>query len=56
MSGGQGPYRQGLQTSDDGIGVELPGNTIGTGPMSGVREGPSDGFTGYLPPNPEWSG
>ena len=52
MAGGWGPVRQVLQTSDDRIGTELPGEATGMGLMPGVREGPSEGFTGYPPQKP----
>ena len=47
MPGGQGPGRRGLQTSDYGR------RASGTGPLSGLKEGPNGGVTGCPPPNPE---
>ena len=47
MLGGRGPGRQGLQTSNDGRGAELPGEATGTGLMFGVREGTSKEVTIY---------
>ena len=55
MPGGQGLGQRGLQTLDDGRGAELIGEAEGTGTLSGVREGPSEGVTGYPPPKPVWS-
>ena len=52
MPGGQGPGRQGLQTSDDKRGAELSVEATGTGPMTRVQEGPSKGVTSYPLPNP----
>ena len=44
----------GIQTSDDRREENLPGETLGTGPLYRVWEGPSEGVTGYPPPNPSW--
>ena len=52
IPGGRGPAERGLQTLDDGRGVELPGEATGTGTMYGVREGFSNRVTGSTPPNP----
>ena len=56
MPGGQVPGRQVLQTLDDGLGAELPGAATGTGPMSGVQEGPSKWGTSHPQPKPELCG
>ena len=56
MPGGQDPGGRGLQTPNDGRGVELLGEPMGTGTISGVREGFSKGFTGCTHPNPAWRG
>ena len=42
--------------SDAGGWVELTGEAKVAGPMSGVREGPSEGVTGYPPQDPTRSG
>ena len=47
MPGVQGPGRQGLHTSNNRRGAELLVEATGKVPMSGVREGPSNGITGY---------
>ena len=54
--GGRGLVRQGLQTSDDRRGTELPGKATGTGPMSGVREISREKVPSYSPPDPERRG
>ena len=41
---------------DDWGGKKFQGETLGTGDLPGVREGPGEGVTGGAPPNPEQSG
>ena len=56
MPGGQGAGIRGLQTSDDGIGAELPGEAAWEGALYEVMEGPSERFTGYPLTNPARTG